>query len=326
MPATTPGTSLSPSAPLHWQWGGTVAAGQGVRVDAVLSWLEDWVDHVDWFAFVSIPIFTGVIGYLINWSGLWMLFKPIRFRGVTVPGMRELGSVLQSVWGGGLSHNAATLAVFAVSPRGAELAARIRRQLDAEAVGGGRERFGEATGVDLFDRGGAQVGRSNPRDLGAQLFDVLDQVPGRVRLEARIGRGLAAAPLVEHQDLIFVRVELASVGGRGCAARSAMTWGRRWATRAASAGCSRLTRCMPPQDSSWARAWGRGPIRDISPRTTFSTWGSSSRLRRRSTPPRRVTRASPRLAQGVEVTCSALERARSRLSSAPQAQSQNAAH
>ena len=36
-----------------------------------------------------------------------------------------------------------------------------------------------------------------------------------------------------------------------------------------------------------------------------------------------VTRASPRLAQGVEVTCSALERARSRLSP-PQAQSQNA--
>ena len=34
-----------------------------------------------------------------------------------------------------------------------------------------------------------------------------------------------------------------------------------------------------------------------------------------------VTRASPRLAQGVEVTCSALERARSRLASAPQPQS-----
>ncbi len=38
-----------------------------------------------------------------------------------------------------------------------------------------------------------------------------------------------------------------------------------------------------------------------------------------------VTRASPRLAQGVEVTCSALERARSRLSAPPQSQSQNAA-
>jgi iron complex transport system substrate-binding protein len=34
-----------------------------------------------------------------------------------------------------------------------------------------------------------------------------------------------------------------------------------------------------------------------------------------------VTRAAPRLAQGVEVTCSALERARSHLSSAPQSQS-----
>lgn len=39
-----------------------------------------------------------------------------------------------------------------------------------------------------------------------------------------------------------------------------------------------------------------------------------------------VTRASPRLAQGVEVTCSALERARSRLSAPPQSRSQNAAH
>ncbi len=37
-----------------------------------------------------------------------------------------------------------------------------------------------------------------------------------------------------------------------------------------------------------------------------------------------VTRASPRLAQGVEVTCSALERARFRLSAPPQSQSQNA--
>jgi iron complex transport system substrate-binding protein len=34
-----------------------------------------------------------------------------------------------------------------------------------------------------------------------------------------------------------------------------------------------------------------------------------------------VTRASPRLAEGVEVTCSALERARSRLASTPQSQS-----
>ena len=28
-------------------------------MDAVLHWLEDWVHHVNWVYFISIPIFTG---------------------------------------------------------------------------------------------------------------------------------------------------------------------------------------------------------------------------------------------------------------------------
>ncbi|KRB78643.1 hypothetical protein ASE01_05175 [Nocardioides sp. Root190] len=63
-------------------------------MDAVLEWLRDWVDHVDWFAFVSIPFFTGIIGWLINWSGLWMLFKPVAFHGFQVPGLKEIAGVL----------------------------------------------------------------------------------------------------------------------------------------------------------------------------------------------------------------------------------------
>jgi len=63
-------------------------------VESVLDWLADWADHVDWFAFASIPVFTGVIGWLINWSGLWMLFSPIRFVGFRVPGLRELATLL----------------------------------------------------------------------------------------------------------------------------------------------------------------------------------------------------------------------------------------
>ncbi len=63
-------------------------------MDAVGEWLADWVSHVDWVAFASIPVFTGVIGFLINWSGLWMLFSPVRFHGITVPGFRELASLL----------------------------------------------------------------------------------------------------------------------------------------------------------------------------------------------------------------------------------------
>lgn len=73
----------------------------GVRVDAILQFFEDWASGeltgghgVDWFAFVSIPFFTGIVGWLINWSGLWMLFSPIRFHGFKVPGLREIATVI----------------------------------------------------------------------------------------------------------------------------------------------------------------------------------------------------------------------------------------
>ena len=58
------------------------------------DWVGDYLSNIDWVAFLSIPIFTGVIGWLINWSGLIMLFSPVRFHGIRVPGMRELATVL----------------------------------------------------------------------------------------------------------------------------------------------------------------------------------------------------------------------------------------
>ena len=39
---------------------------------------------------ISIPIFTGVIGYITNWSGVLMLFLPLRFYGTRVPGLKLL--------------------------------------------------------------------------------------------------------------------------------------------------------------------------------------------------------------------------------------------
>ena len=30
---------------------------------------------------ITIPLFTGAIGYVTNWTGVWMLFYPVRFRG-----------------------------------------------------------------------------------------------------------------------------------------------------------------------------------------------------------------------------------------------------
>lgn len=43
---------------------------------------------------ITIPLFTGAIGYLTNWSGVWMLFNPIRFKGFRVPGLDSFASLL----------------------------------------------------------------------------------------------------------------------------------------------------------------------------------------------------------------------------------------
>ncbi|GAB4589034.1 hypothetical protein [Nocardia sp. IFM 10818] len=39
---------------------------------------------------ITIPLFTGVIGYITNWTGVLMLFKPIGFHGIRVPGLAAL--------------------------------------------------------------------------------------------------------------------------------------------------------------------------------------------------------------------------------------------
>src|SRR5205807_5592620 len=43
---------------------------------------------------LSIPVFTGVIGYIINWTGVLMLFHPIHFTGFRVPGLAPLARLL----------------------------------------------------------------------------------------------------------------------------------------------------------------------------------------------------------------------------------------
>jgi hypothetical protein len=48
----------------------------------------------DWIKLATIPFFTGAVGWLINWTGLIMLFNPIHFHGFRVPGMKELSTLL----------------------------------------------------------------------------------------------------------------------------------------------------------------------------------------------------------------------------------------
>jgi uncharacterized membrane protein YheB (UPF0754 family) len=39
---------------------------------------------------ITIPLFTGTIGYITNWSGVLMLFRPIKFHGIRIPGLKVL--------------------------------------------------------------------------------------------------------------------------------------------------------------------------------------------------------------------------------------------
>src|SRR3954470_4363360 len=43
---------------------------------------------------LTIPLFSGAIGYATNWTGIWMLFNPIEFRGVPLPGLAPLARLL----------------------------------------------------------------------------------------------------------------------------------------------------------------------------------------------------------------------------------------
>jgi hypothetical protein len=59
-----------------------------------IDWFFTHVDGPGWLHILTIPVFTGVIGWLINWSGLWMLFEPERFHGVRVPRLKQLARLL----------------------------------------------------------------------------------------------------------------------------------------------------------------------------------------------------------------------------------------
>jgi hypothetical protein len=47
-----------------------------------------------WAKELSVPLFTGVIGWITNWTGILMLFKPVKFKGIRIPGMRTLAQFL----------------------------------------------------------------------------------------------------------------------------------------------------------------------------------------------------------------------------------------
>lgn len=104
-------------------------------------------DHT--LSLLTIPLFTGAIGCVTNWSGVWMLFYPIRFVGLRVPGLAALANVMprriQQIpglgqggigWQGIVPSRAAKMGSIAVDKGISKLGSPgdFYRQLDSEAI------------------------------------------------------------------------------------------------------------------------------------------------------------------------------------------------
>jgi uncharacterized membrane protein YheB (UPF0754 family) len=116
---------------------------------------------------ISIPVFTGVIGYIINWTGVWMLFHPIRFHGFRIPGLAALAELLprrlQEVpgimhggvgWQGIVPNRAAKMGSIAVDKGIAKLgtASDFYQQLEPEAIAEHVLAVAEADIDEVIDR------------------------------------------------------------------------------------------------------------------------------------------------------------------------------
>src|SRR5215210_4825414 len=98
---------------------------------------------------ITIPFFTGAIGYLTNWTGVLMLFYPVHFAGFRLPGLatvvqvmprriQQIPGVMQGGvgWQGIIPSRAAKMGSIAVDKGIAKVGspADFYRQLEPEAI------------------------------------------------------------------------------------------------------------------------------------------------------------------------------------------------
>ena len=149
---------------------------------------------------ITIPLFTGAIGYVTNWTGVWMLFYPIRFRGFRVPGLKQLSNLLprrlQQIpgvmqggfgWQGIVPSRAAKMGSIAVDKGIAKLggAGDFYERLDSEAIA---EHVLENASDEIHDVVDRIMEREHPqlwRDLPPRLREavharVQEQLPALV--------------------------------------------------------------------------------------------------------------------------------------------------
>ncbi len=177
-------------------------------MEAISEAVSSWWSEISWVHFLTVPLFTGIVGWLINWSGLWMLFAPVRFHGVRIAGMRELVSVLprkiQEIpgllqgglgWQGIVPARAAKMGSIAVDKAIAKLGtpAEFYEQLEpdkiaAHIVASFRPEV-PALVEEVMHREHPRLWRDLPRPVREAVVErVQDQLPGLVeRVTDEIG-------------------------------------------------------------------------------------------------------------------------------------------
>lgn len=134
---------------------------------------------------LTIPLFTGAIGYVTNWTGVWMLFYPLEFKGVRVPGLARLAHVLprriQQIpgvikggigWQGIIPSRAAKMGSIAVDKGIAKIGTGgdFYQQLDPEQIA---EQILDSARGDIRDVVDQVMQREHP--------GLWNDVPGRLR-------------------------------------------------------------------------------------------------------------------------------------------------
>jgi uncharacterized membrane protein YheB (UPF0754 family) len=162
-------------------------------------------------ALITVPFFTGAIGYVTNWTGVLMLFYPVQFKGLRVKPLQPLvrllprriqqipGVMLGGVgWQGIVPSRSAKMGSLAVDVGIAKLGtpAEFWHQLDPEQMS---KQIVQSTRDDMRETVDRIMSREHPRlwaDLPPQIkarihTRVLEQLPGIVdELTNQIGENI----------------------------------------------------------------------------------------------------------------------------------------
>ncbi|SNR37475.1 hypothetical protein SAMN06265360_10436 [Haloechinothrix alba] len=161
---------------------------------------------------ITIPLFTGGIGYVTNWTGVIMLFRPLRFYGVRVPGLKVLFPFLprriQIVpaiscdgrfgWQGIVPSRASKMASIAVDKGLAKLGSisDFYRELDPDRIAQQLTRVAQSEIRDvverIMEREEPELWAEAPQQVRNAVYErVRAQLPSIVRdLTARIGENI----------------------------------------------------------------------------------------------------------------------------------------